>query len=402
MKHHVNVIVTGSAAAMPRGQVHVCTVLVVFLIAAVFLPGRALGQAEKFYWLTGNAFPYKIVEADALELKYEEIKGSSTVRRTVDRDNVIIAFNGNGMYLIIEDLPEHPEDARNTLKKFYSAPGPGTDILIKASPLTVIPATIRTEDEAVNYLTESGQPASIRKSELIAIIYKNGSHQLMKDPVEAKGPLQSVLGQVSRIKPKTPVAQASPKTETPGIRTTAPTSQTPPALKGGRPVLTESEQLVYRKQALKKVEQFADYLQVIANRDFSMAERDVAINNALKLFMPGTEIQVWSKSRKTISKQSIETYLKRLKMLPYGNVEIKWSNIEFVQELTQTSDGSYEGRIIGSQTFTGLNAKSNAVLYSDVTKKDVKVKLRSFEKETDGELRIDWSLLLGNIGVVEN
>lgn len=357
-------------------------------------------QAEKFYWVNGNAFPFRIVEADNFELKYEEKKGTSVIRRSIDRENVIVAFNAYGMYLIIDKLATDSEDARNMLRKFYSTQGPGTDVLIKASPLTVIPATIRIEDDAVNYLNEQGQAASVNKNELVAIIYKNGEHQLLRDPVEAKSLLEAALPGVAEISRKSAskVVGTPARSEQPRVVREPP--QTAPT--AAKSTLTVEQRQQYQQQALKKVELFGDYLQVIANKEFSMAERDAAIRNALKLFLPGTEIQVSSKGRKTISKQPVETYLRRLKMLPYGNVQIKWSNIEFVQDLAQTSDGSYEGRIVGSQTFTGFSEKGNSVLYSDVTKKDVKVKLKSYEKESEGQRQTDWSLLLGNIGVVEN
>lgn len=351
---------------------------------------------EKFYWANGSSFSNRIVESDDRELKYEEMKGDTPHKRTVDRENVVVAFNAYGMYLVIDRLPTDPENSRMTLKKFYNTTGCPTDVLIKASPLEVIPATIRVEDEAINYLNEAGKPASIKKSDLVAIIYKNGSHQLLFEPEEAKSLLNAAFEKVRQYCSKQVSRPIAISEE--GKRDSATTL----VKTSSKPLLTPTEYTEYSKKALIVVSQFADYLQVIASRNFSMNERDEAVKNALKLFMPDTKIKVSSKYRKEISEYSLETYLKRLKMLPYGQVQIKWSNIEYVDELKQAGDGNYYGRIVGTQTFTGFSEKGESVKYSDVTRKDVKVKLQSYEKEVNGQSQFNWTILLGNIGVLEN
>ncbi|WP_373511892.1 hypothetical protein [Persicitalea sp.] len=352
---------------------------------------------EKFYWSNGSSFSNRIVEADERELKYEEKKGDTPHKRTEDRENVIVAFNAYGMYLIIDKLPNDPETSRMTLKKFYNTTGCPTDVLIRATPLEVIPATIRVEGEAINFLNEAGKSTSINKNDLVAIIYKNGSHQLLREPEEAKSFLNSAFDRVRRY------CSSKPPHKDPPIpddekETITKIPEKPP----GKPTLNEKEYQEYSKKALIVVEQFAEYLQVIASRNFSLNERDAAVKNALKLFLPDSKIKVSSKNRKGISEQTIESYLKRLKMLPYGEVQIKWSNIEYVDQFKQADDGNYYGRIIGSQTFTGFSETGESVKYSDVTRKDVKVKLQSYEKQVDGKDEVNWSVLLGNIGVVEN
>lgn len=358
------------------------------------MPARA---QEKFYWNNGSSFSNRIVEADERELKYEEKKGDTPHKRTMDRENVIVAFNAYGMYLVIDKLPNDPETSRMTLKKFYNTTGCPTDVLIRATPLEVIPATIRVEGEAINYLTEAGKPASINKRDLVAIIYKNGSHQLLREPDEAKSFLISAFDQVRRYCSSKP----APKDLVMPDNKKMPIVQAPEKAPG-KPVLDQKEYQEYSKKALVVVEQFASYLEVIASRNFSMNERDAAVKNALKLFLPDSKIKVSSKNRKAITEQSIESYLKRLKMLPYGEVQIKWSNIEYVDQFKQAEDGNYYGRIIGSQSFTGFSETGESVKYSDVTRKDVKVKLQSYEKQVDGKDQVNWSVLLGNIGVVEN
>ena len=374
----------------------------IWMVGWILLGSGAVTPAqaqEKFYWSNGSSFSNRIVEADERELKYEEKKGDTPHKRTMDRENVIVAFNAYGMYLVIDKLPTDPETSRMTLKKFYNTTGCPTDVLIRATPLEVIPATIRVEGEAINYLTEAGKPASVNKNDLVAIIYKNGSHQLLREPEEAKSFLNSAFDQVRRYCGSKAAPFKDPVV--PDDKKTSPIAEVP-TNPPGKPTLNEKEYQEYSKKALVVVEQFAEYLQVIASRNFSMNERDAALKNALKLFLPDSKIKVSSKNRKAISEYSIESYLKRLKMLPYGEVQIKWSNIEYVDQFKQGEDGNYYGRIIGSQTFTGFSESGESVKYSDVTRKDVKVKLQSYEKQVDGQEQVNWSVLLGNIGVVEN
>lgn len=367
--------------------------IIICILSGTMKVFPVLGQ-EKFYWVNGNSFSNRLVEANDRELKYEEMKGTTPHKRTVDRENVVVAFNSYGMYVLIDRLPTDPENSRMTLNKFYNTPGCPTDVLIKASPLEVIPATIRVEDEAINYMNVSGKPASIKKSDLVAIIYKNGSHQLLFEPEEAKSLLGAAFDKVreycSKKAPETPVKPEPIKPE--------PVTPKPPS----KPFLTDAEYIEYSNKALVVVAQFAEYLQVIASRNYSMNERDKAVTEALKLFMPDSKIKVSSKYRKDINEYSLETYLKRLKMLPYGQVEIKWSNIEYIDQLKQAEDGNYYGRIVGSQTFTGFSEKGESVRYSDVTRKDVKVKLQSYQKEINGQSELKWNILLGNIGILEN
>ncbi|KAA0989246.1 hypothetical protein [Dyadobacter aurulentus] len=365
----------------------------IILFLALLGNSCALYAQERFYFRNGNTFPHRIVEANDKEIKFLEPKGDATIRRGIDRENVVVAFNAHGLFIVIKDLSPDPEISRKSLEKFYNATGPSTDLLIKSTPIEVIPATIRMENDAINYLTEDNKPASINKNDLVAIIYQDGRHQLLKDAEEAENLLSAAADKVLKYsKP------ASRRSNVPPAKVAA--APQPISEKAKQPVLSEQEYKEYRQKSITKVEQFSDYLQVIVDRSFSMNERDLAIKNALQLFLPETQIEVSSKNKKGVTKLPLEMYLKRLKMLPYGNVQIKWSQIEYVSELKQEQDGNYYGTIVGNQTFTGYGEKNQNILYSDITKKSVRVKLEAYQKEIDGQSKTNWTVLLGNIGVV--
>lgn len=349
---------------------------------------RSVFAQEKVYFRNGSAVSQRVVEATEKEVKLMEFKGENPIKRAFSREGVVVAFNAQGLFLMIKDLSKDVSISRNQLENFYNAKGPSTDLLIKSTPVEVITATIRMENQAVNYLNESGKPASINRSELIAIIYQDGRSELLRPADEIEGLLLTAASKIQQV-----IKEYDRKN-------TAAVPVTVAAKQEGKPALTEVEYKQYRQSSLDKVEQFGGYLQVIADRSFSMNERDLAIKNALELFLPETEIEISSKQRNSKTTLPLDIYLKRLKMLPYGKVNIEWSEIQFVSELKQEQDGNYYGTIVGSQTFTGYGAGGQNVSYSDITKKSVKVKLESYQKQVEGKTRTDWTVMLGKIGVV--
>jgi hypothetical protein len=77
---------------------------------------------------------------------------------------------------------------------------------------------------------------------------------------------------------------------------------------------------------------------------------------------------------------------------------LEWANVGYVKELKQEADGNYYGTITGEQTFIGLGDAGQPI-YSDVTKKSVKVRLQSYQKQIEGAEQLNWELLLGSIGI---
>ena len=98
--------------------------------------------------------------------------------------------------------------------------------------------------------------------------------------------------------------------------------------------------------------------------------------------------------------RKVEDYLKRLKLSPYSKLDIEWTDVHYVSELKQESDGNYYGMIKGEQRFTGYD-KSGEVKYADVTEKNVKVMVKSYNKPVEGTAVQQWDVFLGNIGIIE-
>lgn len=335
------------------------------------------------------------------------------------RQNILVAFR-KGNFLVINNLSTDPVQAKKELETFLTTTvWQDKDFLLRAVPFEVIPAKISYENDAVvNYLTSDGKSASISKGELLAILYSDGRHNLIREATEVAPILATVKKPVgatnTSTQPSTTV-QAAPAATTPTPAAVTPPAQTQdlttvpqpeapaptPAVQYTSPpvnklILTQAQYQFYRQKALDKVDEFASYLKIIANKSYSDYERNQAIDQAVSLFMPGSTMEVTSKSQPGSRRYPIRTYLTNLKRLNYKSVDIEWSQVQFLKELSQATDGNYYGVVTGQQTFIGYGANT---IYTDITQKNVRVKLERYVKIEDGQTDVKWGLLLGSIGV---
>ncbi|MGF7217440.1 hypothetical protein GGR92_003614 [Spirosoma lacussanchae] len=388
-----------------------------------------LSAQDAIYTANGNRI------SDAQLTGITEDKVSFTVQRdgkastfNFQRANVLFAFSRTGNFLVINDLSSDLTKAQQQLSEYLSAPvrAGGREYLIRAVPLTVIPATIAYESDAiVNYKTTEGKSASIPKSELVGILYQDGRHQLLREAAEIAPLLKDIGGQIKgetlAAKPQAPTASSPESLPTPSP--TAPTAlptdgaakpeavipqakvadkplTSESATDVRKPALTEGEYQGYRKKALQKVDEFVSYLNIITDKKLPTYEKDKAIDQAARLFMPAATIAVTSISKPGARRYPIRDYLNRLKLLPYSSAQIEWSEVQYIKELSQAADGNYYGVITGQQTFIGYGSQDQ-VLYSDVVQKNVRVKLQSYGSTSDGVKSVKWDVLLGSIGVAQ-
>ena len=384
----------------------------VFLFSTIY----TTQAQETLYWANGSSFPFKLVEATESIVKVGEMKGDRILKRSVPKENVLVAFNAKGNYLLVSDLSPDPAQASQQIQNFYAAPGPQNDLLLQASPLKVIECTISYKSEnVVNYVTPQGSTGSINRNELALIILRSGDHEFVLSPADAAAVLKDASVQVQRAislpakktvqvvtETRTAVTENPvPKAKEPSRKiekTAEPDVATMPQNKG----LSEEELGTYSKKGVKKVDEFVQYLNIISDKSIDPDKKDEAIEQAVKLFLADATIEVTSANRQGKRKYPVKDYLTRLKLLPYSSTNISWNEVNYVDNLTQASDGNYYGMITGSQTFTGYGASNEDVMYSDVTRKSVKVKLQSYKKSVEGQQTTNWDILLGNVGISVN
>ena len=392
-----------------------------FVVAFLLASGLTTYAQNMVYFVNGNVVSdAQLAEAAFDKLKLNVNRGASVVKYPHPRNKVALAFNANGNYLAISELAEDNAAAQQQINDFVNAPARTVSYdLIIMRDSKVIKAKISYEsDDAANYQTLAGESASVNKKDVVAIIYEDGRHQMIS-PVEEIAPLLAAVHNSVReaeVAPPTPVNAAPPSPEPapvnaePAVASSAEPAASKPAKAGKKskapkvkPVLNEEEYNSYSRKAIQKVEEFGNYLSVIVDKTKDSDEKDKAIEQAAKLFMANATIEVNSINKPgTTSKYKVLDYLTRLKLLPYSSTKIEWTDIQYVSELKQEADGNYYGLIKGQQSFIGYSEDGKEAVYSDVTQKNVRVKLQSYQKLIEGVEQANWEVLLGNVGVAVN
>ncbi|MBO0936704.1 hypothetical protein J2I47_09125 [Fibrella sp. HMF5335] len=372
---------------------------------------------DAVYFTNGSHYNNaQLLEVTANRVKFTVKRGETLINHNYSRDDVLMAFTQEGNFLVMSDISADIPQADQQLKDFLMAPArkAQTDLMIRRVPLEVLRGNISYEsNEVVNYQPVAGGAASISKNELLMIFYRDGKHQVLTDPNELAPILASLRPQLTPETPvpPTPVPVIAPAPPTVAVTPPpAPTRPAKPAVSqptappdavpaDTRASLSESEYVTYRAKAVQRVDQFVSYITVITDKSMSNDDKDRAIDEATRLFMPNATIQVTSANKTAPPRTyNVRTYLTRLKLLPYTYTKVAWTEVQYVKELTQAPDGNYYGIITGQQTFEGYG-KADNVTYKDVTQKNVRVKLQPYQKQVEGQKELNWQVFLGNVGV---
>ena len=350
--------------------------------------------AQDRIWLD-NGNPVQARLSRAMDSKLEWI-ASDGIPRVYHRKRFLVIFGSSGQFMVISELNESPNKAQTQIEAFYKSPprNVSQDIIIKSVPLTVITGNISYEsDEVINYLTLEGNAASINKEEVATVIYRDGRHEILRDVVDV-APLLALAHKEIEKKEREIVRKQEDKSQ-PVVK-----KEVPPALtEQTKPVLNDAEYKEYSAKGIRRVDEFTSYLRIIGDKNLKSEEKNKAVQQALSLFEPQATVAV--SSAKGVKKYPVKEYLNRLKLLPYSKINITWNEVKYVSELKQEADGNYYGIIAGQQVFEGY-AANGKVAYGDITRKNIRVKLESYQKTIDGKDTVNWEVLLGNIGVETN
>jgi len=164
--------------------------------------------------------------------------------------------------------------------------------------------------------------------------------------------------------------------------------------------LSSTEIKVFINRTRQKVDEFQEFMIILASKEESRERKNLAEKEALKLFYPNARIETTITSAqgvKEVVSRTIKEYLYRLKILPYTKVVIEFYDIAYVTTFAKGRDGRYYGTATIFQKFTGFNGDD--MVYSSVTKKEIEVILENIEDEFYGEKR--WKIFLGDIKASE-
>ena len=155
-----------------------------------------------------------------------------------------------------------------------------------------------------------------------------------------------------------------------------------------------------KKITLKKTRDLGHYITTIGDKEVEREFRVEAVRSAVNLFMSDKNIVQVSSLNGPTREYTIRKYLNRLMVLKYAKVEITWYDINIISDFKQGPDGDYYATVRIYQKFTGYDSEGKMV-YTDVTTKDISVKLTRIKIPTDEGYEDQIQVLLGDIKVVE-
>jgi hypothetical protein len=360
------------------------------LLAGTVLTAPALRAQDILYLDDLSVVKGTLTEVTPEKIGIRVPKGEASVKYSYKSERIVLALNGRGQFLCGAELAAGTPEAGAA---FLAGTGPGwpQDLLLRRNPTAVLRGQLSGEAADQLTFTPTGGTAQIISRDDVAALFRQAGGATV-EPADA-GLVCEYAAELRAAPAPTaaPVAASAPAEAAPAR------AEVPAA---GSTQLSEAEFQQYRQQGLNRVQEFASFLGIIADKSLESSVRDEAIGKACELFRPGARIQVSSMTRGgQASTYAIRDYLTRLKLLPYSQVTVEWSNIEYVRELAQRADGKYYGTIRGEQRFEGLG-KNGEVKYGDLTEKNVEVRLDRKPKAIEGQNNDFWDILLGDVGVV--
>jgi hypothetical protein len=378
----------------------------------------------------------KVVDITADKIKFQDPKREGSVV-TVARNKVLLLFNNAGHFLVIPKLTDDGEQSQFMIKDFINAVATGgeqTDKLITLQH-DVINCHIEAEEiKTVKFSTAEGQK-QINKSALAVIIYKDGQHKVIPDVKKVVEPLGAVQLSLALSRNTTPTKAeekkeevaatepvVQPVTATPAVDTavkTTTTTTTEPTVdsavatstatpagateKTGKQQIEELGEVKfeeYERKALEKTNDLKIYIQQLCDRSLEWTDANKFIDQAVNLFVDeNARVETSTTTSQSITRYKIREYLRRIKLIQYDKVEIEWTNVQYVSKLRKGPDGNYYGIITFEQTFKGYSG-DNQLQYSDVTRKNIEVVLKTYNRNVEGKSVPTWDVFLSEIKVI--
>ena len=318
----------------------------------------------------------KISEISKDKLNFQE-SPDARVEKIAKGELVLVLFE-NGSYLTFPTEYkglEGPPDSRHA-----------EDWLV-TKDLNLVPCVVQNADGTPILVSAMGDSSkkdySIPKDMLLAILFANGNKQLL-------GTKPAIIAEA--LKKKNVVLPTSFL----GEFEVKPVEKKKKEL-GPELDLDQASQEQFKQKSLQKTDDLGKYLNLIANKSTESAVANKAVDQAVALFMGEESTVETTKPNGDKDQQPIRAYLNKLKLLKYSKVLIEWTDISYVSNLRKGPDGYYYGIISLQQKFSGFI--DNKLVYSDVTKKNVEVVLKTYKKEVEGESVELWDVFLNNVGI---
>jgi hypothetical protein len=361
----------------------------------------------------------KVADITPDKVKYKNPQNPGPLY-SINRNKVLFLFNNGGSYLMLTGT----DTTSTALSRFTDATTPpSTDIIYTVSG-DRIAAMITAEDNQTVSYSANNAPAKINHADIVAIVYRSGQHKILATDYTFTA---GILKKYEDLQWATAAATTNPNAAGPspnGPAQPLPSAPVPSNASGkviavsntspATPAASHSASAIaayidaensitfkdYQQKALEKTNELSGYLRLLCDKSVNYDQANKAIDQACNLFVSeNAVVELSTLSQNGIQRFKIRDYFKRLKLLKYSRVDIQWAHIQYVSKLRKAPDGTYRGIITVDQTFTGFI--ENKVVYSDMTRKNIEVVLKTYSVSEEGKSQTRWDVLLSDIKVIE-
>lgn len=344
-------------SSMVNQYTHASRVLICLVFIFLYEPSSGQQSGDVIYTKSGVK-----VEGAIESINSSRILLSN--QQSVGLDELVMGFKSNGDILLLAESKDQVRWLKNPDQECHKI------ITLKREVFAA--EKVEIINQKVGYQDfRSGRYFLLDVNEVALIIYKNGIHKVIADPLVANACLSEVkdLNTYTTRQPSTTIQ------------------------------LSEEEQDYFARRALTKTRAFGSYLSTITDERVDELYQDDAVRLALDLFYDEERmVEVSSlNGEKTVSFK-ISDYLEHLRMLTYAKVEMVWNQVAYVNQLRAGEDGEYRGIISVEQIFRGYNS-DNIVVYQDITQKNIEIIVKPLKQIIDGEEISKWDVYLSDIGV---
>ncbi|GAB4409946.1 MAG: hypothetical protein OHK0039_13960 [Bacteroidia bacterium] len=373
---------------------------IMYLLLSTMIWGQLSAQ-DVLYLKDGSKLPCKITAIEGPRLRYKMQQNLDGPDYIVPKQRLLMLFYEDGSFAVFD-----PSESMG-YRSFAASDGQYDRILLQGGEISFV--SILSLDDVSIVFTQAGSTVNRPVSELLLVVRRDGSHEIRASNLEE---LANVLKKVKvgspgsapgitdqPVQPTNPDRPVRPGGTDQPVRPGDPDPVQPVEPTDPGPSDLKLDLAEFERKAIDKVESLGSYFAIIADKETPWQEANNAIEQALLLFLnEEAQVEVSSLASPTKRQFPIRAYLDRMKLLHYDQVEISWSEINYVSNLKKGADGNYYGVISFLQKFTGY--QDNVPVYTDLTRKNIQIVLKGYTKETaEGSIDL-WDVFLSDIGVV--
>jgi hypothetical protein len=370
-----------------------------FLFCLLFLFNSYFVIAQdRIYTKDNQVCEGKIFDIRPNKLRYKKLQNLKQQSFNVKKENVLMVFDQSGRFVIYQNNEqEFNKELENLVAKGDSPNHVYQYDKIITNDNAVIVADVIQENRDEILCKIDKKEGIIPTTNIVAIIYKDGSHKIFMYAAVVATALSKVKNKIVDID----AGIEQHNTNSSLLLEKKATETIKPAEKNKPKAIDDIDDVTfkqYEKKALERVSSLGNYIGVITNKKVPALEANKAIDLGCELFVDEDAlVEITNKRNGTKDKKKIRQYFNTLKLLKYDKVVIEWTNINYVSNLRKGDDGNYHGIVSFQQEFKGyIDGK---LVYDDITEKNIEVVLKTYSKSVEGVATLQWDVFLEDIGV---